>query len=137
MKNYFFLFLLSLSSVFGYSAEFTSVSDPEESGRVNPATEQTQYIFYAEAVNENSILKHRYQTANAEDFAKVKMDFWAEQLAEIMASGDYCTVTIALKVRIGFGSNFVEASASVEGVPCDQVVETLVRLKEQLNAALK
>ncbi len=104
---------------------------------LNSEIENTQYIFYAEAYNENVHLKHQYQTENALDFESVAMDFWSELLAEMRAADTDCTVTIQLKVRIGFGSNFVEASASVDGVPCDEVVEALVRLKEQLNAALK
>lgn len=137
MKNYFYFLLLSLTSLFASAATVPNVSDHEEARRVNKSIEQTQYIFYAEAFNDEVNLKHSYQTASEEDFNSAKMDFWAEQLAEMNASVEDCTVTISLKVRIGFGSNFVEASASVDGVPCDEVVEALVRLKEQLNAALK
>ncbi|SFR53315.1 hypothetical protein SAMN04490243_2695 [Robiginitalea myxolifaciens] len=137
MKNYVLLLLLSLSSFFAFPALTPSARAVLNVEGLYSEIENTQYIFYAEAFNENVHLKHRYQTENARDFENVSMNFWSEQLVEMEAADADCTVTIQLKVRIGFGSNFVEASASVDGVPCDEVVEALVRLKEQLNAALK
>ena len=48
-----------------------------------------------------------------------------------------CTVSITVTVRVGWDSNFVEASASVSGIPCDQVVAAIKRLREQLMAGIE
>lgn len=48
-----------------------------------------------------------------------------------------CTVSITVKVRVGWDSNFVEASASVSGIPCNEVVAAIKRLRQQLMAGIK
>ena len=49
----------------------------------------------------------------------------------------FCEVSITVKVRVGIDSNFFEASASVSGIACDDVVGAIKRLKQQLVAGLQ
>ncbi len=47
-----------------------------------------------------------------------------------------CEVSITVKVRVGLDSNFVEVSATLSGVKCDEVMEAVRKLKADLTKGL-
>lgn len=47
-----------------------------------------------------------------------------------------CEVSITVKVRVGLDSNFVEVSATLSGVKCDEVMEAVRKLKSDLTKGL-
>ncbi|MDG1572179.1 hypothetical protein OZ410_07610 [Robiginitalea sp. M366] len=72
------------------------------------------------------------EALDAVDFSA--METWAFSRAD---GPEDCTISITVKVRFGFDSNFVEASGTVSGIPCDGVVEAIKALKAQLMAGIK
>lgn len=62
---------------------------------------------------------------------------WTSLQGFAARSGEACTISITVTVRIGFDSNFVEASGSVDGIPCDDVVNAIRRLRDQLLAGIQ
>ncbi len=50
---------------------------------------------------------------------------------------EFCEVSITVKVRLGVDSNFVEASATVSGIPCGEIVQAIKKLKNQLMAGIR
>ena len=65
------------------------------------------------------------------------LSFWTGIGSRDAADEAFCTISITVTVRIGFDSNFVEASGSVEGIPCDDVVNAIRRLRDQLMAGIQ
>ena len=62
---------------------------------------------------------------------------WSEMESFRSTNEGACSISITVTVRIGVDSNFVEASGTVEGIPCEGVVEAIRRLRNQLMAGIK
>lgn len=58
-------------------------------------------------------------------------------LASIKITDEFCTVSITVRVRVGVDSNFIEVSATVSDIPCEDVAETARQTIEQLKAGIK
>ena len=60
-----------------------------------------------------------------------------EDFSWLAAAGQSdCEVSITVTVRVGLDSNFVEVSATLSGVKCDQVMEAVRKLKSDLTNGL-
>ena len=77
-------------------------------------------------------IERRFDTSNA------LFDFnVADILTSITVEDDFCTVSITVRVRVGVDSNFIEVSATVSDIPCDDVATVARRTIEQLKEGIK
>ncbi len=64
-------------------------------------------------------------------------DSIADMINIVDANEAFCEVSITVKVRLGIDSNFVEASATVSGIPCGEIVKAIKKLRAQLMEGIK
>ncbi len=64
-------------------------------------------------------------------------DTLADMINIVDANEALCEVSITVKVRLGIDSNFVEASATVGGIPCGEIVKAIKKLRAQLMEGIK
>lgn len=64
-------------------------------------------------------------------------DSIADMINIVDAKDAFCEVSITVKVRLGIDSNFVEASATVSGIPCGEIVNAIKKLRAQLMEGIK
>ncbi len=77
------------------------------------------------------------ESENIQGILEADLSPWTSLEGFEPLSRDACTLSITVTVRIGFDSNFVEASGTVEGIPCDDVVNAIRRLRDQLVAGIQ
>ena len=82
-------------------------------------------------------LRHFIESETVLGIMDADLSFWTGIKSRDAADETFCTISITVTVRIGFDSNFVEASGSVEGIPCDDVVNAIRRLRDQLMAGIQ
>jgi hypothetical protein len=78
-----------------------------------------------------------YEFSNRDALQKADLSAWANVKLFTKEPAEDCTLSITVKVRVGWDSNFVEASATVSGIPCDDVVNAIKRLRAQLMAGIE
>ena len=120
-------FLIMLFLSFPAWAETNTISFPED----------TQYELWVDGSRDGITQTQYVHAASAEALVAADHASWTDWAFQGQPATSDCSVSITVKVRVGFDSNFVEASATVSGIPCDEVVEAIRNLKEQLLSGIK
>ncbi len=125
MKN-LFLFIMFVSISVSNYANFL-ITTPESNEPINSIT-----------------IKFNSDTS---DYGKIELNFdsmdslmnydLSTLLEKHTFADDVCTASITVTVSVGVGSTYASATATVDGIPCDQIAQTIAALRKELKLALQ
>lgn len=97
-------------------------------------TGENSISIEVKAVGEN--LKFEFNFDNSDELLNFDMESALVDLDELTYSSTECTASITVEVSVGVDSAYVKASVTVEGIPCDKIVEKAKELQKELKKAL-
>lgn len=133
MKNFLLFFVLFSSGLVASAHELPSNAVLPIEFSANSTPFQLIIAIEEEGMMQQVTLHFNSET-DLQDFNS--FDF-ADTLFNRDLTSSLCTVSITVTVRVGVGSNFVEASGSASGIPCSQVSGAIKRLRQELYDAIK
>ncbi|MFY7669798.1 hypothetical protein ACOSP6_01785 [Tenacibaculum sp. MEBiC06402] len=73
-------------------------------------------------------------SSNSEDYSS-KFDLYTKMINDKIVNSNIDDCTVSVKVRVGWGSNFVEVAVT-RTVDCSQWIQELRKIKEEIQAEL-
>ncbi len=132
MKN--ILIILVLFTGFSMNAYTPPLWEPENSCLSREADSHCMVItIVSESVRQD--LEFRF--ASEEELLKFDLTEVQNALIAPDLAAEDCKVSVTVKVSVGIGANYVQASATISGVSCSAVVSTIQRLRQDLMDAIK
>ena len=111
--------------------------DPGEMTPAGVSISTETYQMWVRCDNGKIAREQFYQFTSRNELQNVDLSGWENTRLFAKDNAEDCTLSITVKVRVGWDSNFVEASATVSGIPCDDVVSAIKRLRAQLMAGVQ
>lgn len=103
-----------------------------------PATgEEVRYELWVSGTREGQTQTQYVNAVTPEGISAADHSPLERWLLSSFENNEDCTVSITVKVRVGWDSNFVEATGTVSGIPCSEIVEAIRNLRDQLMAGIK
>lgn len=99
--------------------------------------EEVRYELWVSGTREGQTQTQYVNAATPEGISAADHSSLEAWLLSTFENNEDCTVSITVKVRVGWDSNFVEATGTVSGIPCSEIVEAIRNLREQLMAGIK
>lgn len=99
-----------------------------------PELGESDYLLQIEIRSESGVFNVEQGFETSEELFDFDV---SDMLTSIKIADEFCTVSITVKVRVGVDSNFVEVSATVSDIPCEDVAAVARRTIQQLKAGIK
>jgi hypothetical protein len=103
----------------------------------NGCEEDQVALLAIEIRSETSTQNFEFNFTSEAELLNFNEDAISEMIDIIDANDAFCQVSITVKVRLGVDSNFVEASATVSGIPCGEIVKAIKKLRAQLMEGIR
>ncbi len=128
------LFVLVLFAAYTMNAYTPKISEPVTSGLLweDGSHRMVVHIISDQVRQDLEFLFSSEQELLAFDLNQIQDAQINPELKE-----EDCKVSVTVKVSVGIGSNYVQASATVSGISCSSVASTIQRLRQQLMDAIK
>ena len=97
-------------------------------------TAENSISIEVKAVGEN--LKFEFNFDNSDELLNFDIESALVDLDALTYASTECTASITVEVSVGVDSTYAKASVTVEGIPCDKIVEKAKELQKELKKAL-
>lgn len=121
--------------LFGFTAVANNYSTPLASHI--KAGEEDKHQLVIEIGSQDKNQKFEFGFITWEALQNFDLNALSDRIVIFGDSDELCEVSITVKVRVGIDSNFVEASATMSGIPCNGVIKAIKGLKAQLLAGIQ
>jgi hypothetical protein len=134
MKKVVFTLLIAMVGfTMTANTEMGSNIDHVQNGSMEDQVAQLAIEIRSETATQN----FEFNFTSESELINFNEDTLADLINIVDANEALCEVSITVKVRLGIDSNFVEASATVSGIPCGEIVKAIKKLRAQLMEGIK